>query len=101
MLVFRWQAPILPNKKQICVMLKSEGLDPIEETYSPETEVDWHRHPFDEIRTIASGEMLFNIAGNQLLLRAGDRIVIPSNTKHSFKVQGAEICVSVVAHKIT
>src|SRR5690606_21470708 len=99
MLVHRWQAPIVPDKKQIWAMLEAEGLEPFEEVFPPETKVDWHRHPFDEVRTVAQGEMLFDVAGNKLLLRAGDRIVIPSNTKHQFEVKGVEPLVCVCAHK--
>lgn len=99
MLVFRWQAPIVPNIKQIRSMFEAEGLVPHDETFSPETFINWHRHPFDEVRTVAQGEVLFDIAGNQLLLRAGDKIVIPSNTKHSFKIQGTTDCICVVANK--
>lgn len=101
MLVSRWQAPVVPDKMQIRSMFEAEGLVPQEETFPPETHVDWHRHPFDEVRTVVQGEVLFDIAGNKLLLRAGDRIVIPSNTKHSFKTQGTEDCVCVVANRIS
>lgn len=101
MLVFRWQAPIVPDKKQIRTMFEAEGLVPLEEVFPPETLIDWHRHPFDEIRTVAQGEVVFDIAGNKLLLRAGDKIVIPSNTKHSFKTQGDIECVCIVANKTT
>ncbi len=101
MLVFRWQAPRVPDKKQIRALFEAEGLTPIEESYPPETLIDWHRHPFDEVRTVAEGEILFDIAGNKLLLRPGDRIVIPSNTKHSFKIQGDSQCICFVANKIS
>jgi quercetin dioxygenase-like cupin family protein len=99
MLVFRWQAPIVPDINQIRSMFEGEGLVPHEETFPPDTNISWHRHPFDEVRTVVQGEVLFDIAGNQLLLRAGDKIVIPSNTKHSFKIQGASPCVCIVANK--
>lgn len=99
MLVFRWQAPMVPDKKQIRSLFEAEGLVPHEEVFPPETLIDWHRHPFDEVRTVAQGEVLFDIAGNKLLLRAGDKIVIPSNTKHSFKTQGQIECVCIVANK--
>ncbi len=99
MLVFRWQAPIVPDKKQIRSLFEAEGLVPTEEVFPPETQVNWHIHPFDEVRTVAQGEVLFDIAGNQLLLRAGDRIVIPSNTKHAFKTQGTTDCICIVALK--
>jgi quercetin dioxygenase-like cupin family protein len=99
MLVFRWQAPIVPNKSQIEALYKAEGLTATEEFFNPDSLVADHRHPFDEVRTVVSGEMVFDIAGNKLLLRAGDRIVIPANTKHSFKAQGQEPCVCLYASK--
>ncbi|MEQ1666272.1 MAG: cupin domain-containing protein [Bdellovibrionales bacterium] len=99
MVVLRWQAPIVPDKKQIRSLFEAEGLTPYEEVFPPETQINWHRHPFDEVRTVVQGEVLFDIAGNQLLLRSGDRIVIPSNTKHSFKIQGTSECVCLVANK--
>jgi quercetin dioxygenase-like cupin family protein len=61
--------------------------------------VPLHYHAFDEVRVVVEGEMLFDVAGNKLLLRAGDRIVIPANTKHSFKAQGKSPCVSFFAEK--
>jgi quercetin dioxygenase-like cupin family protein len=100
MLVFRWQAPIVPDKTQITALYEAEGLTPFEEVYSPETLVGDHRHPFDEVRTVVQGEVMFDIAGNKLLLRPGDRIVIPSNTRHSFKAQGNENCVCICANRV-
>ena len=99
MLVFRWQAPIVPDKKQIKALFEAEGLIPEEEVFPPETEISWHRHPFDEVRTVVEGEAMFDIAGNTLLLRPGDRIVIPSNTKHSYKVHGTNPLLCIVAKK--
>ncbi len=99
MIVMRWQAPQRPDKSQIKMMFEAEGLQPFEEVYAPDAFVDNHRHPFDEVRVVAEGEMLFDISGNKLLLRAGDRIVIPSNTRHSKRVQGQESCVCICAHK--
>lgn len=99
MLVFRWQAPIVPNQSQIEALYKAEGLVPIEELFNPEFQINDHRHPFDEVRTVVKGELVFDVAGNKLLLRAGDKIVIPANTKHSFKAQGTEPCLCLYASK--
>lgn len=99
MLVRRWQAPVVPDKSQIFSMFEMEGLTPFEERFEPQTLVPDHRHPFDEVRMVAEGELLLNIAGNQLLLRPGDRIVIPSNTRHSKKVNGDRPCVCICANK--
>ena len=99
MLVRRWQAPIVPDKSQIQSMYTAEGLEPEVENFPPEGKVKTHVHPFDEIRTVASGELMVEIAGNKLLLRPGDRITIPANTKHSYEVHGSEPCISFSANK--
>ncbi len=99
MIVNRWQAPVLPTTKQILMIFEREGLKPIEETYKPGEEVKNHRHPFDEVRMLVKGSLLIDIAGNRLLLREGDKIVIPSNTRHSKKVHGDSPCVCICSYK--
>lgn len=99
MIVQRWQATVLPNKSQIKSMYEVEGLSPKEESFPSNSGIKLHYHSFDEVRTVVSGELLFDIAGNQLLLRTGDKIIIPANTKHSFKTHGDETCVCMVALK--
>lgn len=100
MLVTRWQAPRVPDIERIKLLFEAEGYTPYEESFEPQTEIKDHRHPFDEVRMVASGELLMNVAGNQLLLRPGDRITIPSNTRHSKKVQGSKPCVCICANVI-
>lgn len=99
MLIRRWQAAVVPNEQQITRMFEMEGLEPFPEVLEPENEIRDHRHPFDEVRMVARGELLMNIAGNQLLLRAGDRITVPSNTRHSKKVNGEQPCLCICAKK--
>ncbi len=85
----------MPTKEQIKMMLEAEGLEPFEEHFSAATKISEHRHPFNEVRMLIEGEMVFNIAGNQLLIRAGDRLEIPANTRHSFEVRagGSALCI--------
>jgi len=99
MIINRWQAPIFPTKDQILKLFEREGLKPIEEVYAPGEEVKAHRHPFDEVRMLVEGSLLIDITGNRLLLRAGDKIVIPSNTKHSKKVNGDSPCICICSYK--
>lgn len=99
MIITRWQAPIVPSKAQVHMILESEGLEPFEETYDPQTKIPDHRHPFAEVRVIVAGEMLFNISGNQFVLRPGDRVEIPANTKHAHTSHGSTPCVCVCAQR--
>lgn len=99
MLVYRWQAPLLPTKEQARMIFLADELIPNEEVLTAETTYPDHRHPFDEIRMILEGELAMNISGNQLLLRTGDRIMIPSNTRHSQKVLGNGQCLCYVANR--
>jgi len=99
MIVNRWQAQILPSAGQIYKIFEREGLKYFKEAYEPGQKINDHQHPFDEVRMIIKGSLLFNIAGNRLLLRTGDKIVIPSNTRHSKEVQGDAPCVSICSYK--
>ncbi|MFN7729013.1 MAG: cupin domain-containing protein [Bdellovibrio sp.] len=100
MIMTRWQASMTPTADQIRLILTQEGLDPFEEVFGPEMKIPDHRHPFAEVRVVLSGELLTNIAGNQVLLRPGDRVEIPSNTRHSYTVQGREPCLCLCAQKM-
>ena len=99
MIVTRWQAQVVPDKEQIKRMFQIEGLEPHSETLNGHSEIKEHRHPFDEVRMVAEGELMLNISGTKLLLRAGDKIMIPSNTKHSKEVNTDEPCVCICANK--
>lgn len=99
MLVNRWQAPVLPTRQQMALMLESEGLEPQEETIPQGSGVNDQRHPFDEVRIVVSGELNLDIAGNRMLLRAGDRVLIPANTRHSKQASGTEACTCMFAMK--
>ena len=100
MLVSRWQAPILPTRQQMALMLEAEGLEPREESIPPGTNDMDRRHPFDEVRIVVSGQLRLDIAGNRMLLRAGDRIMIPANTRHTKQADGEEVCVCLYAMKV-
>ena len=99
MLIYRWQSPIVPEADQIRLFFEREGLEPSKEIYKSGQAAQKHIHSFDEVRMICDGEMLFDLSGNRLLLRGGDRIIIPSNTWHTKSVQGSKDCISFCAFK--
>tara|TARA_B100001248_G_scaffold178013_1_gene135249 strand:+ start:1826 stop:2131 length:306 start_codon:yes stop_codon:yes gene_type:complete len=100
MILKRWQAPNLPSPEQMKMLLFAEGLKFEEEVYPAQAHMGPHKHPFDEVRMVISGSMIFNLSGNKVLLRAGDRIEIPSNTLHEMTVHSDEECRSIVAFKV-
>ena len=99
MIIRRWIAPLSPSKHQIQTVFEQDGLKYFEEDFDSETEIPKHRHPFDEVRTIVKGEILYNISGNKVLLRSGDKIIIPSNTWHSKSVRKDSFCFSICAYQ--
>ena len=99
MIVRRWLAPLTPSKKQIEALFEKDGLEYFEENFEAGTEVLKHRHPFDEVRMIIKGRILYNVSGNKVLLRPGDKIIVPSNTLHSKSVQNEEPCLSICSYQ--
>jgi len=100
LIITRWLAPLSPNQENAQKLLKSEGLDPFIENYTPQQKVAEHKHPFCEVRMVIEGELLFNVSGNQFLLRSGDKVEIPANTRHAHIAQGSTPCLCVCAQKI-
>ena len=90
----------IPVKKQIEALFEQDGLEYFEENFEPNMKFPKHRHPFDEIRMIVKGELLYNVSGNKILLRAGDKIIIPSNTIHSKTVQNNKPCLSICSYQV-
>ena len=86
MIVRRWLATLTPSKKQIESLFKRDGLEYFEENFSVGSKIPEHRHPFDEVRVIIKGKILYNVSGNKILLKPGDKIIVPSNTLHSKEV---------------
>lgn len=100
MILKRWQAPTIPSPEQMKMLFFAEGLKFTEEVYPAKAEMTVHKHPFDEVRMIISGGLIFNLSGNKVLLRPGDRIEIPSNTQHEMSVHGDQDCHSIIAFKV-
>lgn len=91
MIIRRWQAPIIPDLKQIRQMFYLEGLKPQPEVLDEGVVIKDRKFPFDEVRIVVSGEMILEIAGNKVLLREGDRVEIPSNTYHSVNAHKGKV----------
>jgi quercetin dioxygenase-like cupin family protein len=82
------------------MILESEGLEPFDEVLEPGHRIPDHRHPFDEVRMVAQGELLLEILGTRMLLREGDKIIIPANTRHGKQASGEKPCLCICAYQI-
>lgn len=100
MKIIRWRADRKPTREEVEKMFSDEGLEFVAEDLPESSEVKEHRHPFDEIRMIIAGALRYNVAGNEFILREGDRLELPSNTRHRTKVEPGSDCVSIFAHRI-
>ena len=101
MIIRRWQAELIPTPDQMRDLLESEGLEPSVEEFAAGTECAQHTHPHTEVRVVLKGELMFEVAGNQLLLRPGDRIEVPANTQHRMRTRPDSSCVSMIARRIS
>src|SRR3984957_2913055 len=99
MKITRWRADRKPTRLEIETLFKDEGLEYVIEDLPAGSEVREHKHPFDEVRTVIAGAIRFNVAGNEFILREGDRLELPSNTRHRTKVEPDSECVSIYAHR--
>lgn len=51
--------------------------------FDPHVQVPEHQHPHEQFGVVLSGEVTLTIAGEPLLLRAGEMYLIPGNVPHS------------------
>lgn len=100
MLINRWQAELVPDLSRMKMMFEAEGMEPFEDTLEAGQTITDHRHPFDEVRMVAKGEMLLDILGTRMLLREGDKITIPANTRHTKKAEGDKPCICVCGYQV-
>lgn len=100
MLIRRWEAEQFPNQRQFEALMNQEGLDYSIELHPKGEVIREHRHSLAEIRVVIDGEILFNISGNQIILRPGDRIEIPANTRHYHQTHGQSEGRSLCAYRV-
>lgn len=68
--------------------LQSEGLNTAWWSEVPGVRVAEHEHPFPEARWVLSGYLRIYVEGEIIDLGPGERLDLPSGTKHGFEVIG-------------
>lgn len=100
MKITRWSAQIGPKKEVILQLIQAEGLDYTEVVVTSGSKLSNIRTIMNEIIQIISGEIIFNLSGNQFVLRAGDKLELPSNTVYTYSNLRNESCVFLSAKTI-
>lgn len=62
-----------------------------------------HNHPYTEIHIVQAGEARFFTDDEEIVVRAGEIVVVPPGVPHGFKSQGAfrEIAIHDNGHFVT
>lgn len=63
-------------------------------TYHPGCLFPLHQHPEEQITIVHSGEIEFTVAGEQVILRAGQVAIIPGDTPHGARVNADDVVVT-------
>ena len=100
MKITRWTAQLDPKKDIIAKLFLAEGLDGAEVSVEPGKKMANLRTHMREIIQVVSGELIFNLSGNQFVLRAGDKLEMASNTSYSYSNLKADSCTFLTAQLI-
>ena len=88
------------TEARFCEKLNALGYDCKCYTYTPGTCFSEHTHPVDKIDAVLNGCFLIRLYGVEVVLEAGDWVVVPMNTIHSAEVIGNQDVISIDAVKL-
>ena len=81
--------------------LESRGYRVTRYIYPPGTLFPDHSHEVDKIDAVLSGRFMMQMAGERIVLEAGDSLAVPRGVIHSAEVVGGEAVVSLDAVRLT
>ena len=76
-------------------LLEFEGYDVLVYTYRPGTVFPEHAHPRPKCDGVVTGVLRVTVDGQSWDLGPGDRLYLPTETRHSAEVVGSETVVSL------
>lgn len=80
--------------------LERRGYDVSRYVYPPGTYFANHRHAVEKIDTVVSGRFRMTLKGRNVILEAGDCLLVPAGAVHSAEVVGSISVVSLDATKM-
>lgn len=94
-----WADSAPPTESRLMQLYAAEGLSPYQWSNGPHDVYSAHKHSYDKVIYVVRGSITFGLPeeGREILLKAGDRLDLPSNTVHD-AVVGAQGVVCLEAH---
>ncbi len=98
--VDRWEREREPTREELEQRLAQEGLSFYRWSNGPNFRYAAHEHAYDKVIYVAEGSITFGLpdGGEQISLRAGDRLELDARTRHD-AVVGPKGVVCLEAHR--
>jgi hypothetical protein len=99
-LVTPWPDTVPPTRSTLWQLMSGEGLSPYAWSNGPHDIYSAHSHSYNKVIYVVQGSITFGLPelGNELILKAGDRLDLPTGTVHD-AVVGAQGVICLEAHK--
>ena len=90
-----------PTESALRELMTDEGLNPYSWSNGPHDVYSPHSHAYDKVIFVVRGSITFGLPelGQQIPLKAGDRLDLPAGTIHDARV-GAQGVTCLEAHKV-
>lgn len=95
-----WAGSAPPTQATLWQLMTDEGLSPHSWSNGPHDVYAAHSHSYDKVIYVVQGSITFGLPalGQQLTLKAGDRLDLPAQVVHDAQV-GAQGVVCLEAHR--
>lgn len=99
-LVTPWVASVHPNQSTLWRLMSDEGLSPYSWSNGPHDVYSAHSHSYNKVIYVVQGSITFGLPelGQELTLKAGDRLDLPAGIVHD-AVVGSQGVICLEAHK--
>jgi len=100
LLVTPWADSTSPTESTLMRLCAEQGLHPYLWSNGPHDTYSAHSHSYDKVIYVVRGSITFGLPelGQQLTLKAGDRLDLPANAMHN-AVVGPQGVACLEAHK--
>lgn len=99
-LVTPWADSAPPTQTSLWRLMSDEGLSPYSWSNGPHDRYAAHSHSYNKVIYVVQGSIIFGLPelGEQLSLKAGDRLDLPAGVVHD-AVVGAQGVLCLEAHR--